>query len=210
VLVLDELPEFQRATLESLRQPLETGQTLVARANMHATFPAEFQLIAAMNPCRCGYMGDAERECARVPRCGQDYQSKISGPFLDRIDLQIDVPAVSLSDITSARKSEASSDIRARVVLARRFQDERASNQGGQVERTLNARLTTKQIERFCRLAPDAQALLSQFAEKTKMSARSYYRLLRVARSIADLEAYGENTLLKHHIAEAISYRRTF
>ena len=210
VLFLDELPEFQRATLESLRQPLETGQTLVARANMHATFPAEFQLIAAMNPCRCGYMGDAERECARVPRCGQDYQSKISGPFLDRIDLQIDVPAVSLSDITSARKSEASNDIRARVVLARRLQDERASNQGAEVEKTLNARLTTKQIERFCSLSSDAQALLNQFAEKTKMSARSYYRLLRVARTIADLEAYGENTLLKHHIAEAISYRRTF
>lgn len=207
VLFLDELPEFQRPTLEALRQPLETGQTLVARANMHATFPAEFQLIAAMNPCRCGYMGDAERECARVPRCGQDYQSKISGPFMDRIDLQIEVPAVSLADITSARPAETSADIKARVMHARAIQQKRGAELLGN-ENILNCRLKTEHIDKICKLDDDTQKMVTDFAEKTKMSARGYYRVLRVARTIADLNGDDDVLLKKQYVAEAISYRR--
>lgn len=208
VLFLDELPEFQRPVLEALRQPLETGQTLVARANAHAVFPAEFQLIAAMNPCRCGYMGDAERECARVPRCGQDYQSKISGPFMDRIDLQIEVPAVSLADITSARKAESSNDIRARVIAARTMQNQRAEILG--TDAPLNSRLKTEHIEKICQLDAPTQQMVNQFAEKTKMSARGYYRVLRVARTIDDLAGVNDFILSKQSLAEAINFRRSF
>ena len=208
VLFLDELPEFQRPVLEALRQPLETGQTLVARANAHAVFPAEFQLIAAMNPCRCGYMGDAARECARVPRCGQDYQSKISGPFLDRIDLQIEVPAVSLADITSARKAESTHDIRARVITAREMQHGRTAMFN--TAAPLNSRLKTEHIESICQLDAPTQQMVNQFAEKTKMSARGYYRILRVARTIDDLAGRDDFTLSKQSIAEAISFRRSF
>lgn len=207
VLFLDELPEFQRTVLESLRQPLETGQTLVARANMHASFPAEFQLIAAMNPCRCGYMGDTERECSRVPRCGQDYQNKISGPFMDRIDLQIEVPAVSLADITSARPAESSETIRQRVLAARQAQQQRAQQEFGE-ENLLNARLKAEHIEKICQLDPETQKIVTDFAEKTKLSARGYYRVLRVARTIADLSGAVGNLIEKQHIAEALSYRR--
>jgi magnesium chelatase family protein len=208
VLFLDELPEFQRPVLEALRQPLETGQTLVARANAHATFPAEFQLIAAMNPCRCGYMGDAERECARVPRCGQDYQSKISGPFLDRIDIRIDVPAVSLADITSARKAESSHDIRQRVIAARTMQSGRTHLCQG--DAPLNSRLKTEHIETICLLDAPTQKMISQFAEKTKMSARGYYRVLRVARTIDDLAGNKSFTLSKQAVAEAVNFRTSY
>lgn len=206
VLFLDELPEFQRPVLEALRQPLETGQTLVARANAHAIFPAEFQLIAAMNPCRCGYMGDAERECARVPRCGQDYQSKISGPFMDRIDLRIEVPAVSLADITSAREAECSQDIRARVIAARARQHQRTYL--CEDDAPLNSRLKADQIEKICQLDDQTQKMVSLFAEKTKMSARGYYRVLRVARTIDDLAGNDDFILSKQSVAEAISFRR--
>ncbi len=209
VLFLDELPEFQRTTLESLRQPLETGQTLVARANMHATYPAEFQLIAAMNPCRCGYMGDAEQECTRAPKCGQDYQNKISGPFMDRIDIQIEVPAVSLADITSARPSESSDIIKQRVIAARDIQYKRSRTYFKDAE-ILNCRLSTAQIEELCVLDEPTRKMVNDFAEKTKMSARGYYRVLRVARSIADLYGDSDVMLKKAYIAEALSYRRRF
>ena len=121
VLFLDELPEFSRSTLESLRQPLETGTTLVARANNHVTYPARFQLVAAMNPCRCGYLGDPDRECTKAPKCALDYQAKISGPLLDRIDIQMDVPAVSIHDLQSDQ-AESSADVAKRVQAARMFQ----------------------------------------------------------------------------------------
>lgn len=209
VLFLDELPEFQRATLESLRQPLENGQTLVARANMHATYPAEFQLIAAMNPCRCGYMGDADQECTRAPKCGQDYQNKISGPFMDRMDIQIEVPAVSLADITSARPSEDSAIIKQRVIAARDIQYARSEDyfNGAQI---LNCRLSTAQIEQICILDEPSRKMVNDYAEKTKMSARGYYRVLRVARSIADLYGDADINLKKQYVAEALSYRRRF
>jgi len=137
VLFLDELPEFSRATLEALRQPLETGETLVARANNHATYPARFQFIAAMNPCRCGYLGDVDRECTKAPRCGSDYQTKISGPMMDRIDIQVDVPAVSIADLDKTN-AESSDIVAARVATARDIQRARFKDQNIEVNAHAN------------------------------------------------------------------------
>lgn len=200
VLFLDELPEFARATLESLRQPLESGQAVIARANHHVTYPARFQLIAAMNPCRCGYLGDPEMECTRAPRCGGDYQARLSGPLLDRIDMQIDVPPVSIADLSAPPDSSAESSaiVAARVQKARARQQER----GG----ILNAHLKEPHLEAAARLQDDARQMLHQAAQSLKLSARAYHRLLRVGRTIADLEA--ADTISRAHIAEAISYRR--
>lgn len=201
VLFLDELPEFARGTLEALRQPLETGQALVARVNMHVTYPARFQLIAAMNPCRCGYLGDPERECTRAPRCAVDYQAKISGPLLDRIDLKVDVPPVSYKDLSAQAGGETSAQVAARVQAARTLQKAR---QGGDV---LNAHLGSEALLAQALLAPTAQALLDRAAESLKLSARGYHRLLRVARTIADLAGH-EGEIDKPHMAEALSYRQ--
>ena len=201
ILFLDELPEFARPTLESLRQPLETGQSVVARANHHVTYPARFQLVAAMNPCRCGHLGDPDLECTKAPRCAGDYQSRISGPMLDRIDLQVDVPAVSIADLGRGAdpSAERSATVAARVAAARDRQLARQS--------ALNAHLTTADLEQFA--APDdkARALLGQAAEQLKLSARSYHRLLRVARTIADLAGV-DGPVGRPHVAEALSYRR--
>ena len=199
VLFLDELPEFARATLESLRQPLETGSAVVARANSHVTYPARFQLIAAMNPCRCGHLGDPDLECTKVPRCAADYQAKISGPMLDRIDIQVDVPRVEMADLNAAA-GESSMDVATRVALAREIQVQRSG--------LVNAQVDGSVLESIAPLEPEAKALLDQAMEKTRMSARSYYRLLRVARTIADLDG-GSVMLSKVHIAEALSYKRT-
>ncbi len=197
VLFLDELPEFARGTLEALRQPLETGETLVARANHHVTYPARFQLIAAMNPCRCGYLGDPGRECTKAPRCGIDYQAKLSGPLLDRIDLQVDVPAVSISDLSS-EGGEGSAQVRARVTNARHIQQERQGK--------TNAALPAEMLEGVCSLSSEIQGLLNDAANKMNLSARAYHRVLRVARTIADLAGHpGE--IGKNHMAEALSYR---
>ncbi len=200
VLFLDELPEFQRATLESLRQPLETGEVSIARANHHVTYPARFQLIAAMNPCRCGHLGDADLECTKAPRCAGDYQSKISGPLLDRIDLQVDVPAVTIGDLSQAvSKAEPSSAVAARVAAARALQHKRQNG-------VLNAHIAAADLETAIGLEDPARELLTRAGEQLKLSARAYHRLLRAARTIADLE--GAETVARAHAGEALSYRR--
>jgi len=209
VLFLDELPEFARSTLESLRQPLESGNALIARANSHVNYPARFQLIAAMNPCRCGHLGDPELECTKVPRCAADYQSKISGPMLDRIDVQVDVPRVEIADL-NAPTGENSADVAARVAFARDVQRRRAEAHG--LEADVNARADGKALEIIAKLEPEAKDLIDQAMAKGRFSARSYYRILRVARTIADLAAFGRQnapeSLSKVHIAEALGYKR--
>jgi magnesium chelatase family protein len=207
VLFLDELPEFARGTLESLRQPLETGQALVARVNHHVTYPARFQLIAAMNPCRCGYLGDPAQECTRAPRCGGDYQAKISGPLLDRIDIQVDVPPVAVSDLAAGIAGESSAQVALRVANARAAQAARYKDRAD-VPFALNSNVSAGAIEELIPLEPDARDLLHKAAESLKVSARAYHRLLRVARTIADLNG-APKTLQKQHVAEALGYRRT-
>lgn len=202
VLFLDELPEFQRAVLDSLRQPLESGTVSVARANAHVTFPARVQLVAAMNPCRCGYLGDAGLACARAPKCAADYQAKVSGPLLDRIDLHVEVQAVSAADLMLPPPVEGSAQVAARVAQVRAIQQDRYRDRGIRT----NAEADGDVLEAFC--APDAagRALLAQAAETMRLSARGYTRILRVARTIADMT--GSDTVGRIHVAEALSYRR--
>lgn len=204
VLFLDELPEFSRATLEALRQPLETGQTLVARANNHVTYPARFQLIAAMNPCRCGYLGDPDSECTKAPKCGLDYQAKLSGPLLDRIDIQVEVPAVSVSDLEKSG-GERSADVAARVQQARDMQAARYRDQAGDI--LVNAQADGEVLEAMMPLSPAAKELLNKAAGRMKLSARAYYRLIRVCRTIADLAGH-EGEISDNHVAESLSYRK--
>jgi magnesium chelatase family protein len=202
VLFLDELPEFQRAVLDSLRQPLEAGVVSVARANAHVTFPARVQLIAAMNPCRCGHLGDASLACARAPRCAADYQAKVSGPLIDRIDLHVEVAAVTAADLILPPPSEGSAEVAARVAAARHVQRERYA---GTRVRT-NAEAEGDLLERNAVLDAPARALLTQAAEAMRLSARGFHRVLRVSRTIADLA--GSETIGRVHVAEALSYRR--
>lgn len=208
VLFLDELPEFARSTLESMRQPLESGTVLIARANSHVTFPARFQLIAAMNPCRCGHLGDSDLECTKAPRCAGDYQSKISGPLLDRIDMQVDVPTVKIEDLNNLTPGESSAVVAARVRRARDLQERRFAALDEKLTACVNATADSKTLEAIAPLEPEAQALLNKAMETAKLSARGYYRVLRVARTIADL-AGGPDSIGKAHIAEALSYRRS-
>lgn len=206
VLFLDELPEFNRNTLEALRQPLESGEAVIARANSHIKYPAEFQLIAAMNPCRCGYFGEEERECTKAPKCARDYQGKISGPMLDRFDVVIDVPAVQMADL-NAEAGERSEIVAARVAEARALQQGRVIGADGDTQGVINARLEGAMLETAVVLAPEAKALLDLAMEKASFSARGYYRLLRVARTIADLDG-DAGVISRVHMAEALGYRR--
>ena len=205
VLFLDELPEFNRATLEALRQPLEDGVITISRVNAHTTYPAKFQLIAAMNPCRCGNLGIPGHECPRAPLCALDYQSKISGPLLDRIDLQIEVHAVSPWELADVKPGESSTAILERVMNARRIQRERFKRLGAPKLHT-NAELKGDLLTEVTKLDSDSEKLLINFAAKNNISARAYHRILRLARTIADLQ--NNENVLKIHIAEALSYRR--
>jgi magnesium chelatase family protein len=201
ILFLDELPEFSRQTLESLRQPLETGKITIARASNHITYPARIQLIAAMNPCRCGYLGNSNKECNSAPKCGQDYLRKISGPLLDRIDIFIDVPDVKISDFTQNKESiEKSSTIKDRVIKARKIQLERYKNLGIMT----NAEANGHELEN--RLTDSATAILHKCIDLAKISARGYYRVVKLARTLADME--GSDSIDPNHVSEALSYRR--
>jgi magnesium chelatase family protein len=203
VLFLDELPEFPRGVLEALRQPLETGQVSVARAQAHITYPAEFQLIAAMNPCRCGYLTDSLRACNKAPKCGKEYQSKLSGPLLDRIDLHIDVPEVPPAEIFGAPQGEPSAAVAERVAQARTIQTQRYQQLG--IPITLNARLSGDHLYQQTLLEPAGQTLLEEASAALRLSMRGITRVLRVARTIADLSA--SETVQKSHLAESLSYR---
>ncbi len=208
VLFLDELPEFQRAALEALRQPLETGSSVVARAAAHVRYPARFQLIAAMNPCRCGYLDDPQQCCTRAPVCAADYQAKISGPLFDRIDLCIDVPAVSSADLSLPPPAESSADVAVRVAAARDIQRKRFSivPVTDRPVRT-NAEADGTLLEEVAAPDTEGRKLLTEAAERMKLTARGYHRVLRVARTLADLD--GSDHVRRIHIAEAVSYRRT-
>jgi magnesium chelatase family protein len=208
VLFLDELPEFARGTLEALRQPLESGRAVVARANAHVTYPADIQLIAAMNPCKCGYLSDLALGCGRAPKCGQDYQARISGPLFDRIDLHVEVPAVQASDLALPPAREDSATVRARVAAARQIQAERYAGLKAEGERpiSVNARADGALLDKVA--TPDAggHTLLTDAAARMQLTARGYHRVLKVARTLADLDS--SEGVRRMHIAEALSYRR--
>ena len=211
VLFLDELPEFSRGALEALRQPMESGRAVIARAAAHATYPARFQLIAAMNPCRCGHLDDPGLACARAPKCAAEYQSKISGPVFDRIDLHVDVAAVSAGDLTLPPPAEGSAEVAARVAEVRAVQTGRYRGRTrdgalGVTPIRTNAEADGELLDSVA--SPDAagKALLTDAIDKMKLSARGYHRVLKVARTIADLDQ-AEN-VGRIHIAEALSFRR--
>ena len=206
VLFLDELPEFQRTALEALRQPLETGEISVARANIHVSYPARFQLIAAMNPCRCGYLGSPGRECSRAPRCAEEYASRLSGPLLDRIDMHIDVPALAPWELAKTPDGESSAAVKERVLSARERQKERYARSEAGEKISKNADASGSRLEKTALATDDALAFLLKAAEKMQLSARAYHRILRVARTIADLEQ--NDRILTAHIAEALSFRQ--
>jgi magnesium chelatase family protein len=202
VLFLDEWPEFPRPALEALRQPMESGRAVIARANAHVSYPARFQCIAAMNPCRCGHLGEAGRECSRAPRCGEEYREKISGPLLDRMDLVIEVLAVPPAELSRAPTGEPTSAVAERVRAAR----ERQRARYGEAGPRCNAEADGAVLEAALALDAAGRALLEQAAERLGLSARGYTRALRVARTIADLAASAG--VSRTHIAEALAYRQ--
>lgn len=204
VLFMDELPEYPRAVLESLRQPLETGQISIARVEAHVTYPARFQLIAAMNPCRCGYLDDAGRACNKAPRCAGDYQSRLSGPLLDRIDLHVDVPAVDTLSMLTPADAEPSAVVAARVACARAAQRERLARLN--LPARTNAEVSGEALQTMVPLNAEGRALLEQATRTLQLSMRGLTRVLRVARTIADLEQAAE--VSRTHLAEALSYRQ--
>lgn len=205
VLFMDELPEFGRAVLDTLRQPIESGVVSVARAANHARYPCRFLLIAAANLCRCGYLSDPARACGRAPACGSDYLGRVSGPLMDRFDLRIEVPALAIDDLTRPADGEPSADVRARVITARAAQAARFAQDPGL--RT-NADASGLVLERIAALCPEGRDLMRRAAERIGLTARGYHRVLRVARTIADLA--GAQDISADHVAEAISYRLPF
>ena len=204
VLFLDEFPEFPRAVLETLRQPIETGEVVVARANAHIRYPCRFLLVAAANPCKCGYLTDPARACGKAPLCGEDYLGRISGPLMDRIDLRVEVPPVAYTDLDLPETGEASDTVAARVAAARERQTSRfADHETARV----NADAEGQLLEEVASPDADGRDLLARVAEKFGLSARGYHRILRVARTIADLD--GSDSVRKPHVAEAVSFRLT-
>lgn len=185
---------------------METGRAVVARANAHVTYPARVQLVAAMNPCRCGYLDDPAQACSRAPRCAQDYQSKISGPLFDRIDLHIDVPAVKASDLVLPPPTEGSAEVAARVAAARARQKARFARLPEERRIRTNAEADGTLLDEIAAPDPDGRRLLAEAAERLRLSARGYHRVLRVARTLADLDA--SDPVRRLHVAEALSYRR--
>jgi magnesium chelatase family protein len=204
VLFMDEFPEFPRSVLETLRQPMETGEIMIARANAHVNYPCRFMLVAAANPCKCGFMYDPARACARVPLCGDEYLGRISGPLIDRLDLRIEVPPVAYSDLDLPANGETSETVAARVAAARDIQTQRFE---GHPHMRVNADAQGEVLEEIATPDTEGREMLTKVAEKFGLSARGYHRVLRVARTIADLE--GSSAVLRPHIAEAISYRLT-
>ncbi|MBU1118643.1 YifB family Mg chelatase-like AAA ATPase [Patescibacteria group bacterium] len=201
ILFLDELPEFDRSVLENLRQPLEDGVIQISRARQTLSFPAQFSLVASMNPCPCGYLGSPEHDCRCAPTQVERYQKKISGPLLDRIDLHVDVPRVDYDKLTVTQDNEASSSIRKRVEAARKVQKNRFKD----TQVFTNSEMHSKHIKAFCALSSPSELLLQQAAKRLKLSARSYFRIIKVSRTIADLS--GVKDIGEDHIAEALQYR---
>jgi magnesium chelatase family protein len=201
VLFLDELTEFKKNVLEVMRQPLEDGKVTISRALTSLTYPAQFMLVAAMNPCPCGFYSDPHRECTCTLPQMQRYKAKLSGPLLDRIDIQVEVPPVNFHEISSERLGESSQQIKARVVAARAVQHQRFAG----MNIYCNSLMAARQIRQFCRIDEDSKLLLRQAMEKLGLSARAYTRIVKVSRTIADLEE--EEKIQAHHISEAIQYR---
>lgn len=200
VLFLDELPEFDRKVLEVLREPLESGEIHISRAARQATYPAQFQLVAAMNPCPCGYLGHPSKPCRCTPDAVSRYRDKISGPLLDRIDLTIEVPALPAHDLIEAQAGESSADVLARVIRARSLQHTRQGK--------INAALSTTELDEVANISDEARQALAQTLEKLSLSARSFHRILRVARTLADLA--GDEVVSRVHVLRAVGFRRTF
>ena len=203
ILFLDELPEFPRHVLETLRQPLETGEVMISRANAHVKYPCKFSLIAAANPCKCGFMTDPDQACGRAPNCGNDYLGRISGPLMDRFDLRIEVPVVRFQDLSLPASGERSHVIAKRVLEARALQDTRFSK----TEIATNSDLKGDAMDRLIKMDEDAKTYLEQAAIKLNLTARGFHRVIRVSRTIADLEQ-SEN-VARHHVGEAISFRNS-
>lgn len=201
ILFLDEFPEFKKNVLEMLRQPLEDGQVSISRAALSLTYPANFMLVAAMNPCPCGFLGDIQHDCTCTPTLIQRYRSRLSGPLLDRIDLHVEVPRVPHKDLTDERPAESSSEIRQRVNRARQIQNERLASFGLHA----NCQMQARHIKRFCRLEEKGDVLMEQVTDKLGLSARSFTRILKLARTIADLA--GSTQITTQHLSEAIQYR---
>jgi magnesium chelatase family protein len=201
VLFLDELPEFKRNVLEALRQPLEDGQVTISRAVTSLTYPASMMLVAAMNPCKCGFHGDPFHQCLCTPHQVQTYRSKVSGPLMDRIDIHVEVPAIKFSEVSSDTDSEPSSSIRERVTRAREIQQKRFKDDTIHA----NAHMKPRHLRKYCKIDSDCQALMETAMNRLGLSARAYNRVLKVSRTIADIE--GSETILSEHISEAIQYR---